>query len=725
MSEIALLRHPEPIAGPSSPTDTIRPGQIAALLRRNWLLLLICGGAFAAIAYAGAAKLLPKQYTSAGMVAVDTQTVAIPALEGALKGDVLPDPMPVVRSEVEVMQSPSLVRAVVNELKLQQDPEFNTTLRPPGLTARLEAWIENSLPGPIRSQAVDLGILPKVVIGASLPPAIIDDITVGAVRRKLSVNNDGQSMVITVQFAAESPELAAAVVNGLVKHYMANKQEAREQANQQANGTLTQRLNQVRDDVNALEQKIQQTRQRYQIVQTRAGSVSQQQLEDLSTALTRASDDRAGLEATYSRASALASTGQVAQDSSQVLNSATVSMLREREAAAERHVAELSQTFGPGYPALRAAEAQLASARAALASEAHRVVVGLSGQMQAARQREADLKGQLASAQTKASQLATVQADLAQLEKDADARRQLYQTLLVSAEQTRKGTPQQVGSYVVSLATPPAAPSSPRPKLAAAFGMLAGFAFGGFIALLRREPVGAYSDPDEIAGETGLETLAVIPRIRHGRSTSLPQVVAKASSGPEAEALRTARAKLRFAGRGPIPRVLLFVAGVPGEGSSSVAAAFARLAALDGLRVLLVEGDLHDPSLSRLLDTEPNSGLIDTLLGYEHWREALGRDRQSGLEYLFADGSHEDAGRLLESMQLQSLLAEAKEEYNFIVLDAQPVSTSHDAMVLARVVDAVALVVAAGTTSRQDVHAAIEALAGASRRPPAIVLNQA
>lgn len=724
MSEIALLRHTESIQGPPAPSDVLGPGQIIALLRRNWLLIVICGAVFAGVAYTAASKLLTRQYTSAGLVAVDTQSVAIPALEGALKGDILPDPMPIVRSEVEVLQSPSLIRSVVDDLKLEQNPEFNTTLRPPSFMSRLKSGIEKSLPRSIRNQLVDLGVLPKVVVGEPLSQSMIDDITVGAVRHKLSVNNDGQSLVITVQFSAESPQLAAAVVNGLIQHYMANKEQAREQANRQANSTLTARLNQVRDDVNALEQKIQQTRQRYEIVQTRAGSVSQQQLEDLSSALTRASAERAGLEANYSRATALASAGEVAQDDSQILSSATISALREREAAAERRVAELSQMYGPGYPSLRAAEAQLASARRALAAEARRLVVGLSAQVQASRQREADIKGQLAAAQAKASQLATVQAELAQLQKDADARRALYQSLLVSAEQTSKGSPQQVGSHIVSLATPPAFPSSPRPKLAAAFGMVAGFAFGGFIALLRRRPEGAFDDPEEIAAETGLETLATIPHMRHGRSALMPQVVANASSGPEAEALRLVRAKLRRVGRGPMPRTLLFAASVPGEGASSIAAAFARLAALDGMRVLLIEGDLHNPSLSRLLEAAPNSGVIDTLLGYEHWREALGRDPQSGLEYLFADGGHEDAGRLLESMQLQNLLAEAKEDYNFVVLDAQAVSASPDAMVMAHVVDATVLVVAAGA-NRDEVRAAIDALAGASRRPPAIVLNEA
>ena len=53
-----------------------------------------------------------------------------------MKGDVLPDPMPVVRSEVQELQSPALIRAVVHDLNLAQDPEFNGALRPPGLMAR-------------------------------------------------------------------------------------------------------------------------------------------------------------------------------------------------------------------------------------------------------------------------------------------------------------------------------------------------------------------------------------------------------------------------------------------------------------------------------------------------------------------------------------------------------------------------------------------------------------
>jgi polysaccharide biosynthesis transport protein len=710
MSDIVLSRAPSDRS--IGDAHGLAPGEIVALLRRNVLLLVLCALVCAVGAYFGTSLLLPKQYSASGMLALDTQTLTIPALEGAVKGDVLPDPMPIVRSEVEELQSPALIRAVVQDLKLEQDPEFNGTLRPPGLIDRLMQRV-----------------MPHAAPSAPPSQHVIDELTQGAVRSHLTVSNDGQSLVIIVQFMAGTPEQAAAVVNSLIQHYMAAREAARRQVDQQANAALTQRLNQVRDDVNALENRIQQTRQRYELVQTRAGSVSQQQLEDLSSALTRASADRAALEANYSRANALANAGGVSQDSAQVLGSATISTLRDREAAAERQVAQLSQTYGPGYPALRAAQAELGSARGALAAEAHRVVVALGAEVQAARQREADLRQQLAAAQTKASQVATVQADLQQLEKDADARRALYQTLLVSAEQTEttKQGPRQIGSHVVSLATPPVLPSSPRPKLAAAFGLVGGFAFGGLLAFFRRTGEVTFADAEELAAVTGLDVLPSIPRTRRGRA--LAETIATDPGGAEAEAMRAIRTRLRFLGNGPMPRSLLFLSSMHGEGSSSVAASFARGAAADGVRVLLVEGDLASPSLAQLLDVSTSGALVEVLHGQEDWREAVARDSASPLDALLASAEHPADGRqsaqLVESMQLQNVLVEARDDYGLVVLDGPPITETGSAAILARSVDAVILIVQAGVTTQSTLLAALAALGPLPSRPPLLLLNGA
>lgn len=622
------------------------------------------------------------------MVAVDTRALAIPELSGALSNGTLPEPRPLVESEALVLRSPALIKQVVDDLTLEADPEFNRTLKPPGLLDQTKAAIRDALPEGLRQQTIAWGLLPP---DSSRPSKLlIDGITVSTVLHNLSVGNDGRSLVIVVQFTANTPKRATEVVNSLMNHYIASKREARDAANREAHAELNNRIEAVRKEVEALEQKIQTTRQRYELVQTRAGSVGQQQLEDLSTALTRASADRAQLEANYLRAVALARSGGIGTESLEILNSATVSALRDREAAAARRVADLSATLGPGHPLLSAARAQLASARAAISAEANRMVTALGAQVQGAREREADLRRQLSEVQAKASNLATVQAELTQLEKDADARRTLYATLLQRAVQTQtdKQELEPVGASIVNLAEPPIAPSSPRPKMAAAIGMLSGIAFGGFISLLRRRDREPYTESNEMAADTGLAVLAAVPRSAlRSRSGSLPFVVASDASGPAAEALRLLRSKLRFVGRGSVPRTILFVSSELGEGASSVAAAFARLAALDGMHVLLLDSDLNNPSAAGLLGMPPSNGFINTLLGNEHWRDATVRDVYSALECLLSSSKQEDGNQLLETTQLQNLLADARDEYSFVVLDAQPVSLGAQAMVLAHAVD--------------------------------------
>ena len=455
---------------------------------------------------------------------------------------------------------------------------------------------------------------------------------------------------------------------------------------QQANAALTQRLNQVRDDVNALENRIQQTRQKYQLVQTRAGSVSQQQLEDMSTALTRASSDRAALQANYARATALASTGEVSQDSAQVLSSTTISTLRDREAAAERQVAQLSQSFGPSYPALRAAQAELGAARGALAAEARRVVVALGAEVQAARQREADLQQQLAAAQAKASQVATVQADLQQLEKDVDARRALYQTLLVSTEQTEttKQGPRQIGSHVVSLATPPLAPSSPRPKLAAAFGLVGGFAFGGLIAFFRRTGEITFQDPEQLAAITGLDVLPSIPRARRGRG--LRQTIATDPGGAEAEAMRAHPHPPAV----PRHRAYAALAALP------VQHAWRRqLQRGGGLRTRrrgrtgcgccwskAISPRLRSPSCSMSAKPALSSTFCtDTRIGVRPSPATMRRRSTRCSPQPIAKPMRRDSAQLVESMQLQNVLVEARDDYGLIVLDGPPITESGSAAI--------------------------------------------
>jgi polysaccharide biosynthesis transport protein len=712
-----------PLVGPVD-SEALSPRQLLALFRRSWRMILYSGLVFAVLSYLAAKLLLTQQYTADATVEVEMGGLTIPELQGVISSE-KSDAITFVRGETQVLTSRALVQGVIEELHLTDDPEFNVALRGPSLTARIGGALRDRLPRSFAATLVAGGLLPPAQT-APLPPNAVMANVVAAVTNQLGIISDGKTLLIGINFSSEQAELAAKVVDALVNRYLASKVDEHTVADRKANTDLQRRAEQVHREVDLLEQKIKERREKYNLVSIGESSVGQEQLEQLSAALTEASSTRAQLEANYQRAAILVRSGGAGADNSDALSSSIIGTLRNQEVIAERRAAQLQSTLGAGHPSRLAAEAELASARAAVVTEAKRAMAGLGAQAAAARQHEAELRDQLAKAQMAATSLSSVQSEIDQLQKDADAQRTLYQTLLQSAAQTDtvQSGPGQSGARVV---TPPLVPvyvSSPLPKLAGEIGLLSGFAFGGLLAAVGRGREGNYATAGDLTADTGLAVMAVLPRSK-GRQTSLAARVVNEPAGTEAEALRSLRGRLRLTGQGSVPRSVLFVGSATGDASSSMAAAFARVAALDGLRVLLIEGDLESPKLAGILGVIPSGGLIETLNGHEHWPENLARDNQTTMDLLLVGRPQPTASQLLETMQLQSLMAETKEEYNLVVVDGHPVTQELHSVTLANVVDAVVLVVAAGETGREQVRAAVNAVSSAARRPPVVALSQA
>ena len=702
--------HPAHAARPSGGDPQRRalldPAKLLSTLWRGRWLLLASGIACAVAAFLGARQ-LPARYTADAILVVEMDRL-MPELQGAVSKDSAQDPLPRVRTEVQVLRSPALMQTIIREHGLDRLPEFNPALRSPGMADGVFAFA--------RPVATALGF------GQPVTERERDQRVLARALDALSVTHDNRSLAIVVGFTARDAELAAQVANDVVRHYLDDKLNERARTNREAHAALTRRAAEVRADVDELERRVRETRVRESLVELRAGSVGQQQVEELAIALTRVQANRAQLESDFERASTLAAAGRVTELAS-VVGAQTISALRAREVEAARNAAEMASRFGRGHPDFRRVELELAAVRAEIMLEARRVVASLGAQAEAVRRHEAELLRRLEEARGVATEAGSRRAELEELQKEADARRLLYNSLLERAERTavEPGPLHQLhpGARIVSAAAAPGVPSSPRPVLAGAVGFAGGLALGGLLALAggRRSFAGAEDLQDRI----GIPALAAMPRTAAG---GLAEAIAMRRTGPEAEALRLLRSGLRFAGRGGA-RVVLFVAASKSEGVSGMAAAYARLAAFDGIETLLVEGDLRQPSLAGMVGASGGRSLLRVLEGRGGWRDAVGKDPASPLHLLLADAPREASYRVLEGHQLQNLLRDAAEDYRLIVLDAPAIATAPDALLLARHADAVVLVVAAGVTGEAAVKDAVDRLRLASTAQVVAGLNRA
>src|SRR4030095_1456229 len=139
-----------------------------------------------------------------------------------------------------------------------------------------------------------------------LTEAQITEYVIWNLGRNLGVLNDGRSSVFNLSFTAEDPEIASAIVNTLMERYIADKNDARSRTNVEANSVLSQRIETVKGEVEDLDRKVQEFRKRYQLFETRLGTIASQQLADINPQLSAARADRAQVESRYQ--SALAAT---------------------------------------------------------------------------------------------------------------------------------------------------------------------------------------------------------------------------------------------------------------------------------------------------------------------------------------------------------------------------------------------------------------------------------
>ena len=681
--------------------------QLVKTLRRAWWLIALTGVAGGALAY-GYAKLTPDSYVANAILAVEPQRFTIPELQGAVSGDHSSDPFPEVLTEVQVLTSRRLLQQVVDTLHLDQNPEFDPRAQPVSYFAQalnaVRQWLGNEFPdlsAPTGHQTADLG------------PNMIRQMVVDGVAKHLGVSHDSRSLIITIFFTASDPKLAATVVNTLIDAYSQNRYDDHERINKAANASLMRRIDDIHGEVVQLEEKIRATRAKNNLPELTVGSVNQQQLAELISAATRARTERTQAEAIAARAHSLADAGATDQLAS-VIGSQTISRLRDQEAEAGRAFAESQSRYGSSNPLLQATRANLQSIRSQIDAEVRRTVASLDAQAQIAVQQDRQVQVALNAARSQATQTAGSQLEVKQLEQEATARRSLYETLLARAEQTQTdpGSNQMMtGARVVSDAAVPGIPSGPKRSLAAGGGLVSGMLGGAFLAIVGSRRSRKFRNSTDLESAIGLPVIAQLPPMQKTVMQKRPtQMQSEMPSYREAEALRLLRSRIRFGGGTATLRTVVFVAAGGGADAASMAIAFARVAAMDGERVLLIEGSLAEPGLSTALGPAlppaVQNGLSSFLGETSSLRDAVAPDPVSGMDMLLVRLPSPTLLDMVHGARFRMLMADAAQSYGLVVINA-PGPQRSETLSLAHGADVTIFVVGGGRVRSSDLRSSI------------------
>ena len=175
-----------------------------------------------------------------------------------------------------------------------------------------------------------------------------------------------------------------------------------------------------------------------------------------------------------------------------------------------------------------------------------------------------------------------------------------------------------------------------------------------------------------------------------------------------AEAYKTLRTNLSFASISKQYKKIIITSAIPNEGKSTVAVNLAMTLAESDAKVLLIDCDLRNPSLRRLLRirAENKDGLTSLLTGKSTLAECAFKHPKMKCDILLAGAIPPNPVELLSSSQMKVLLDRMSNYYDYIICDTPPVSVVTDAAALSRFCDGVLLVVRQNYSTREQVWAA-------------------
>lgn len=160
-------------------------------------------------------------------------------------------------------------------------------------------------------------------------------------------------------------------------------------------------------------------------------------------------------------------------------------------------------------------------------------------------------------------------------------------------------------------------------------------------------------------------------------------------------------------------RVIAVTSPGAGDGKTLTSINLAGVLARESdAKILLIDADLRRSSVSEQLGLEPGApGLADLIAGStKQLAELIRRPETCGFDVLPAGSSSRSVQKLFRAERFTQILAEARERYDYVLLDTPPLVPVYDAAVLARQVDGVILVVAAAKTPRKLLGAALDLL---------------
>ncbi len=649
-----------------------------------------------------------------------------------------------LKTQFEAMTSRALATRVIKKMNLEKDPRFTRTTNPDAVSRFLQR-VKAKFDWHVRDEK------PVALQGKPKYPQNYSALS-GDVVSSIIVTPIKDSSVVVVCYDSIDPSLAADIVNTLAAEYIQMNFETKYKASIMASEFLENQLVDIKAQVEKSEGEMVKFGQVHNIYNLGAReNVIMQKLSDLNYALTQAQAERIQKESIYKTVGE----GQLPED----LTTSDVKELEGSVASLQQQYAKLRAIYKPDWPEVREISGQLDAAQKQLVKLREARMKDFATTYQTAVQREKLLQEAVQKQKLEADALNQYSVQYNVLKQEVDSNKQIYDGMLQRMKEAGITAGLKSNNiHVVDAATPPGAPILPDKKGNLTKALLSGFVFGIALAFLV-EYVGSYFDrslktPEDVDRFVQLPFLGLIPSTHsfdhmgnrkslmlflktgdgrpmkaglNGRNGSqhIEMITLSNTTSLISEAYRHLRTSILLSSNGHNrQKSIVVTSSKRGEGKTSTCVNLAITLAQANKKVLLIDCDLRNPRIHRILGLNNKEGISNFLSEVSKpLTHLIQTTAIPNLYVLTAGRIPPNPSELVGSAMMKKCLATVSQRFDHVLVDTPPLLAVTDGCMLANMVDGVILVIRGGDTTKEAIMRSKQLLTYAHAKIIGTMLN--
>jgi polysaccharide biosynthesis transport protein len=590
--------------------------------------------------------------------------------------------------------------------------EIRSYFEPAAVSATSQSDVQMSADRSVKPDASQAGMLERVDATDRV------EASVSALANAVTVKRIGEADVISVSVTSTDTKRAAHLANAVAQATLVDPLYARLDAGRRESGWLNERLPELRARLRESEEAVVAFRADHNLVNGGQNvTLSQEQVAQLSARLVAARADVAEKKARLDVLQSLEAQGGDVQGLPEVLNSALLASLRTQLADISLRQAGLVGRLGEGNPEVVKLRAERADVKRAIAAELVEMAQNIRNQYSLSLAQQQSIERILSDATSETNLANRTSIELGELEQAASVNRHLLEDFMKRASIVHELSGDQARSgRIIATAVAPDVPSSPNKLKVMSIALVIGLALGVSVAWAKEQLGGGFITPREAEAALGVPLLISIARMSpgetliDGRATALPRYIRLKPVSGLSEAVRTLRVSIQMADLEKSPKVVQVTSALPGEGKTTTALMLAASLSSSGLKTLIIDADMRNPSASRYFGLDEAEGLADLLLDQTEVESAIHFNASHDLWVLPAGAKSQSADDPLTPDRVRKMVEQCRSTFDCVVVDTPPIGQVVDGRVFSGLVDKIVFVIKWGVTDKELVYRNIKLL---------------